>query len=108
METRLSRRVKRANQDQANEVRNLAVKPLHDIIYYSDHALIPQLFGSTWYLAEAIYAFCFLAFLFSVVAVAGVFELEASTFKERGIAGQAQPAQARPTVPRTRLRRDSR
>jgi hypothetical protein len=50
---------------------------LHDVIYYSGHTLMVDLFGGSWYLAAACYSFCFLAFLFSVISVAGVFELDA-------------------------------
>jgi hypothetical protein len=56
---------------------------LHDVIYYSDHGLMKQLFGSSWYLAAACYAFCFLAFLFTVISVAGLFELEAGIPESR-------------------------
>ena len=49
---------------------------MHDVIYYSDHTLMVQLFGANWYLSAALYAGSFLLFLFSVVVVAGRFELD--------------------------------
>jgi hypothetical protein len=49
---------------------------IHDVIYYSDHTLMVQLFGPNWYLSAALYAGSFLIFLFSVVVVAGRFELD--------------------------------
>jgi hypothetical protein len=51
---------------------------LHDVIYYSGHSLIVDLFRGSWYLAAACYSCCFLAFLFTVISVAGLFELEAT------------------------------
>jgi hypothetical protein len=51
---------------------------LHDVIYYSGHSLVVDLFGSSWYLAAASYSFCFLVFLFTVISVAGLFELDAT------------------------------
>jgi hypothetical protein len=51
---------------------------LHDVIYYSGHSLVVDLFGASWYLAAASYSVCFLIFLFTVIFVAGLFELEAS------------------------------
>jgi hypothetical protein len=49
---------------------------MHDVIYYSDHALMVQLFGANWYLSAALYAGSFLLFMFSVITVAGRFELD--------------------------------
>lgn len=56
---------------------------MHDIIYYSDHTLMVQLFGANWYLSAALYAGSFLAFLFTVIAVAGRFELDAKDATSR-------------------------
>ena len=49
---------------------------LHDVIYYSDHSNMIQLFGANWYLSTALYSGSFLAFLFAVITVAGRFELD--------------------------------
>jgi hypothetical protein len=57
---------------------------MHDVIYYSDHRLMVPLFGANWYLSAALYSGSFLLFLFSVVAVAGRFELDAKDSPEAG------------------------
>jgi hypothetical protein len=49
----------------------------YDVIKYSGHTEMFPLFGANWYLSSALYAGSFLAFLFSVIAVAGRFELDA-------------------------------
>jgi len=64
---------------KANLEKSLNVSlSLHDVIYYSGHSLMVDLFGASWYLAAACYSLCFLIFLFTVISVAGLFELEAT------------------------------
>lgn len=62
---------------KANLERSLnASLSMHDVIYYSDHTVMVQLFGANWYLSAALYSGSFLVFLFAVIAVAGRFELD--------------------------------
>ena len=49
-------------------------------------SLVPDnldLFGGSWYLAATCYTCCFLAFLFTVISVAGVFELDAAEARKQ-------------------------
>ena len=62
---------------KANLETSLRVKlSMHDVIDYSGHASIVQLFGVNWYLCAALYAGFFLLFMYSVITVAGRFELD--------------------------------
>jgi hypothetical protein len=45
---------------------------LHDVIYYSDHTLMPQLFGDNWYIAACMFSVAILALVFSFVALLGL------------------------------------
>jgi hypothetical protein len=49
---------------------------LYDVIKYSGHTEMVPLFGANWYLSAAFYSASFLGFLFTVIAVAGRFELD--------------------------------
>ena len=66
--------VSKANLEKSLNASSLS---LHDVIYYSGHSQVVQLFGASWYLAAACYSLCFLVFLFTVITVAGLFELYA-------------------------------
>jgi hypothetical protein len=49
---------------------------IHDLIKYSGHSEMLALYGSNWYASATLYSGSFLMFLFTVIAVAGRFELD--------------------------------
>ena len=49
----------------------------YDVIKYSGHTDMVALFGANWYASALLYAGSFLIFLFTVIATAGRFELDA-------------------------------